>query len=619
MLQSHGQRLSQNCLALYCGAPVRLFNVQTAWRFLRLYTSATKDSTSDQQQKLLCQIRAYQKENVTIPWHMLVAQYRMPFDSMKQIQAQDDAKNRAHKELSVSVTQRADQLYDKDRDRCDWETVANEFGKPLMQCLLLYDATLSTTATRLRSKITDWSAEDIEMFKAFVEKHLYFITSDNLRLTSIYLNFRHDDCVFINSMLSRPKMTADLHEAIKQCRDNGMRWKDIHERYPFWYSLAAFRSSYMHFRDELPQNQAKGDGIKWTKSETTRIKEILKMHYRPGNIKQAVEVATAEFTNRSRTSVARKTSRTRNELYLSPSKHNVAKIKRLVETHGKDWVLIGAEMEITAKQAQALWEKCTQLQHITSEWTEAEVEIIRSCIKDGITPLEASSLVGTKSIRTCTRKMASLKNSEQTERLDVHRLHWSSVDKTRLAVLTSNFDHKAIDWAHISKELGRGIKACKLKYGILSRKRHNNLSGYTDAINTEAQRQYNRRSAIDWAEVSQTVGLSERECLEICQFDEGKNRWIYDPETFSWDAANKMTGFIEANYPSPIHVNYRAVSNYMWVDANDCSHMAMLLRGEIIWTDKILAKIIELRDQGMKFKDISKQISPNIHIIDQWR
>ncbi|PIA15413.1 hypothetical protein COEREDRAFT_9354 [Coemansia reversa NRRL 1564] len=613
MLQSHGQRLSQNCLALYCGTPVRLFNVQTAWRFLRLYTSATKDSTSDQQQKLLCQIRAYQKENVTIPWHMLVAQYRMPFDSMKQIQAQDDTRIREQKELSVRVTQRAEQLYNKDRGRCDWETVANEFGKPLLQCLALYDSSSSTIVARSRPNITDWPIEDVEVLKSFIAKHLDSTTSNNLQLASIYMNVRHDDCVFINSMLSRPKMTADLHEAIKQCRDNGMRWKDIHERYPFWYSLAAFRSSYMHFRDELPQTADKDNKIKWTESETTRIQEILKEHYKPGSMRLAKKVATAEFADKPKIKVLNKVIRTRNNLYLKSNKHNVEKIRRLVETHGEDWVRIGAEMRITANQVQNLWKKCAQRYNVTSGWAEDEVEIIRNCIKNGIGPAEASRLVGTKLMSTCADMMNKLNNSEQTERLDVHRLHWSSVDKTRLAVLTSNFDHKAIDWAHISKELGRGIKACKLKYGILSRKRHNNLSGYTDAINTEAQRQYEQRSEIDWAEVSQTVGLSERECLEICQFDEGKNRWIYDPETFSWDAANKMTAFIEANYPSPIHVNYRAVSNYMWVDINACINMAMLLRGEIEWTDKILAKIIELRDQGMKFKDISKQISPNLH------
>ncbi|PIA14117.1 hypothetical protein COEREDRAFT_10645 [Coemansia reversa NRRL 1564] len=578
MLQCRGLRFSQNYLALYGGAPVRLLNAQTAWRFSRLYASATKDTTSDQQQKLIYEIRTYQKENMTIPWYILAAQYRMTINSIKQILAQDDARIRAQKELSMRVTQRAEQLYDKDRGRCDWETVANEFGKPLKQCLALYDTSFSTIVARSRPKITDWPVEDIEMIRSFIVKHLDSITSDNLRLASVYMNVRHDDCISINSLFNRPKVTAELHEAIKQCRDN-----------------------------------AKDNGIKWTESETTRIREILKEHYKPGSIRLAIKVATAEFADKPKIKVMTKVSSTRNELYLKPSKHNEAKMRRLVETHGEDWVRIGVEMRITANQAQNLWRKCAQLHITTPAWTEDEVEILRKCIKNGIGSSKASRLVGTKLIANCANMMQRLRKSEQTGRLNLHRSQWSSADKTRLMVLVSASDSRTIDWAHISKELGREINACRLMYPILNRENNNRLLRYTDATNAEARRQYEQRSEIDWAQASQAVGLSERECLEICQFDVGKTRWIYDPDTFSWDTANKMTGFIKANYPSPTPVNYRAVSNYMWVDINDCIHMAMLLRGEIEWTDKISARIAELRSQGMKFKDISRQLSPNLH------
>ncbi|PIA14109.1 hypothetical protein COEREDRAFT_82937 [Coemansia reversa NRRL 1564] len=612
MLQCRGLRFSQNCLALYGGAPARLLNAQTAWRFSRLYASATKDTTSDQQQRLIYEIRTYQKENVTIPWYMLAAQYRMTIDSIKQILGQDDTRIREQKELSVRVTQRAEQLYDKDRGRCDWEAVANEFEKPLMQCLALYDAALSTIVARSRPNITDWPVEDVEVIKSFVAKHLDSITSDNLRLASIYMNVTHDDCISINFLFGRPKMTADLHEAIKQCREDGMRWKDIHVKYPFWRSWQTLCFSYTRFGRKLPHKAARDVQIKWTKSETTRIQEILKEHYKPGNIRLAIQVATAEFAYKPKIKVKGKIIRTHKKLYLKPSKQNEAKMRRLVETHGEDWIRIGAEMRITTNQAQKLWKKCAQLHSATSAWTEDEVEILRKCIKNGIGPAEASRLVGTKRICNCANMMNTLRKSEQTGRLNVHGRQWSSVDKTRLMVLVSAFDHKAVDWAHISKELGREIKACKSQHVILNRENNNRLLRYTDATNAEARRQYEQRSGIDWAQVSQTVGLSERECLEICQFDVGKTRWTYDPDTFSWDTANKMTGFIKANYPPPTPVNYRAVSNYMWVDINDCAYMAMLLRGEVEWTDKIIARVAKLRSQGMKFKDISKQISPNL-------
>ncbi|KAJ2799046.1 hypothetical protein H4R20_004587, partial [Coemansia guatemalensis] len=371
MLQRRVLNFPQTWLALHGVVSTRLSNAQNAWRLSRPYASAAKDSTADQHQKLISQIRAYQKENVTIPWYALGAQYRLSFDSMEQILAQDDARIRAQKELSLRISQRADQLYNEERGRCDWETLAIEFDKPLIECLALYDATLSTIVRKSRPNIEDWQVGAIGVLKEFVTKHIDIITSDNLRLASIYMNVRYEDCIPIYSLLSHLKMTTQLHKAIKQPNPN--------------------------------------------------------------------------------------------------------------------------------------------------------------------TPL------------------------------------WSPADENRLIVLASANDSTKIDWAYVSKELGRGVYACKLRHAILTRKKGICLSKYVDAVDSEVKRQYEQRSVIDWAQVSQAVGLSELQCLEICQFNEGKVRWVYGPDTFSWDTANKMTAFIEANYPTPIPVNYRAVSNYMWVDADDCS------------------------------------------------
>ncbi|KAJ2274168.1 hypothetical protein GGH14_004181, partial [Coemansia sp. RSA 370] len=87
-------------------------------------------------------------------------------------------------------------------------------------------------------------------------------------------------------------------------------------------------------------------------------------------------------------------------------------------------------------------------------------------------------------------------------------------------------------------------------------------------------------------------------------------RWIYHPDTFSWDIANRMTSFIKDNYPKPLPVNYTAVSNYMWIEIGDCVKMASLLRGEMTWTDEVIAQVVKLREQGMIYKDIARQLSP---------
>ncbi|PIA14259.1 hypothetical protein COEREDRAFT_10615 [Coemansia reversa NRRL 1564] len=569
MVQCRGLHFPQNYLALCSGLALRVSNAQRFWRLSRLYASTIKDTTANQ--KLIYQIRAYQKENVTIPWYILTGQYRMTVDSMKQILAQDDARICAQKELSVRVTQRADQLYDNDRGRCDWETLAKEFDKPLMECLVIYDTSLSTIATRSRPRLTDWPAEDIETLRAFVAAHVYSNAVDNIRLVEVYMNVIFEDCIPVLSMLSYPKMTTDLFEAIKQCRNSGMKWATIHTRYPFWCGYNALSRAFRRFNNGPSQKSAKCDTIKWNESETTRIQEIVNKHYRLGDLKRVLEIAIGEFSDKPKYLVEWKVTRICYATQRPSTDCNGVRWKRLMDAHGENWKQIGARMGITAKKVLFLWIKNEQLLKRIQIWTESETDIIRNCIKDGTGPVEASRLVGTKSVYSCARKMDELENPGQR---DAHQRYWSLADDMRLTVLASAYNSMAIDWEHISKELGRRISACK--------------------------------------QVGQTVGLSERECLEICQFSEGKTRWIYDPDTFSWDAANKMTGFIEANYPSPTPVNYRAVSNYMWVDINDCIHMAMLLRGEIQWTDKIVERIVELRKQGMQFKYIAKQLSPNL-------
>ncbi|KAJ1725320.1 hypothetical protein LPJ61_005656, partial [Coemansia biformis] len=133
-----------------------------------------------------------------------------------------------------------------------------------------------------------------------------------------------------------------------------------------------------------------------------------------------------------------------------------------------------------------------------------------------------------------------------------------------------------------------------------------------DATNQEVQRQLSQGHQIDWAQVSQAVGLDVLKCLEICQVDNGKARWTYDPNTFSWEMADRMKTFIADNYPAPATPNFRAVSNYMWIARDDCIHMSDMLKGNIVWTDEIKARVVEMRRTGMPFNDIGKQLSPNL-------
>ncbi|KAJ2328443.1 hypothetical protein IWW51_001203 [Coemansia sp. RSA 2702] len=270
--------------------------------------------------------------------------------------ALDDDRLQKRRELSARVTQLADQAFDSQRGRCDWDSVVKKFDMPLMECLGLFNASLSSVPVRSLPKFVDWLPNDFPLLKEFVQQFSGTLTTDDQQLVSAFMNVKQANCVMAYSMCIRPRMTTDLFELITSYRDKDMTWKVSHA----------------------------------------------------------------------------------------------------------------------------------------------------------------------------------------------------------------------------------------------------------------VKKQYTQHQSVDWARVSESVGLSVHECLEANQFSDGKARWIYDPDTFSWDMANRMTKFIETNYPRPLPVNYTAVSNYMWIERDDCIKMAGLLRGEMTWTEDAVAKVVELRSQGTKYKDIARQLSPNL-------
>ncbi|KAJ2655033.1 hypothetical protein IW148_006193, partial [Coemansia sp. RSA 1199] len=107
---------------------------------------------------------------------------------------------------------------------------------------------------------------------------------------------------------------------------------------------------------------------------------------------------------------------------------------------------------------------------------------------------------------------------------------------------------------------------------------------HTQTVSHEVQKQYEQQQSVNWTKVAHQLGLTERQCLEANQFNDGKARWNYNPDEFSWDMADRMTTFIKDNYPQPLPIDYTAVSNYMWINMSDCAKMANLLRGKVVWT-----------------------------------
>ncbi|KAJ2324242.1 hypothetical protein IWW51_003369, partial [Coemansia sp. RSA 2702] len=393
---------------------------------------------------------------------------------MEQMVALDDDRLQKRRELSARVTQLADQAFDPQRGRCDWDSVVKKLDMPLMECLGRFDASLSSVPVRSLPKFVDWLPDDFTLLKEFVQQFPGTLTADDQRLVSAFMNVNQADCAMAYNMCIRPRMTTELFELMASYREKGMPWRDIYQQIPVFAS--------------------------------------------------GITVADME------------------------------RVKALVDEYGQDWTQVG----------QAI-------------------------------------------------KMREMKLADSTEEATVNKSYWTSDDEAQLLHLVTPYDPHAIDWTTIAGDLGRAVNACRHKYRQLRKQRKPKLAAeHADAVSHAVKKQYTQHQSMDWAQVSESVGLSERECLEANQFGDGKARWIYDPDTFSWDMANRMTKFIKTNYPRPLPVNYTAVSNYMWIEPDDCFKMASLLRGEMTWTKDVLAKAVELRGQGMMYKDIARQLSPNL-------
>ncbi|KAJ2305207.1 PHO85 cyclin-1 [Coemansia sp. RSA 2706] len=489
----------------------------------------------ERQREIVAAIRACQKDGVTVPWFDLAYRFKLPQSDMEQIVALDDDRLQKRREQSARVTQLADQAFDSQHGRCDWDSVVKDLDMPLMECLDLFDVSLSSVPVRSLPKFMDWLPDDFPLLKGFVQQFPGTLTADEWRLVSAFMNIKLAGCVMAYSMCIHPRMTTELFELIASYREKGMPWKDIYQQLPVFASVQALPSVYSRFKAKVSRGLKPATiRVRWTDAETARVREIIRQHHSHGGMRSCIRVAESEFPGRSQQSIESKLSDT---LY-------------------GHWSITVADME---------------------------------------------------------RVKALVDEYDSTEETTANRLFWNSDDKARLLHLVTLYDPRAVDWATISRELRRNVSACKLKYRQL-RKQHEpkRVTEHDDAVSHAVKKQYTQNQSVDWARVSESVGLSERECLEANQFGDGKAWWIYDPNTFSWDMANRMTAFIQTNYPRPLPVNYTAVSNYMWIERDDCIKMAGLLRGEMTWTKDAVAKVVELRNQGMMYKDIARQLSPNL-------
>ncbi|KAJ2497066.1 hypothetical protein GGH96_005384, partial [Coemansia sp. RSA 1972] len=567
---------------------------------LRHYASAIDAISLERQQEIASALRTYQKDNIAVPWLDMTKQFEISQESMEQALAADDARLQKRIKQSIRVTQLADRAYDKQRGRCDWDSVARDMDIPLIECLQLFDMALSTVPARSLPNITNWSADDISALKLFVSEHFRAVTADEWPLVSVYMNVAQIDCFMAHSMCTHPRMTPDLHEEIAQHRNDSLQWKDIFEKYPIFSRIGGLRNAYYQFK-ERDDAKPKAIHTEWTDEETRRIQELVQIYYKTGNQREVLIQAQKAFPDMSQESILDKIKQITSKV-PEITNDDIDRVKKLVYAYGKDWGRIGQEINATPRRAQRIWTQHREQQKAPQTWNEDELDALRKCIHDGVGMTEASKLIGTKTRDACNAKMILLKCSGI----------WNADDATRLVQLVSNYKCGEIDWAAIGKDIGRSADSCHIIHTKLQQKHLNSTIDHSQAVSREVQKQYEQQQSVDWTEIAQQLALTERECLEANQFNTGKDRWIYHPDEFSWNMADRMTTFINENYPQPLPINYTAVSNYMWIDMDDCTKMANLLRGEMSWTAETLAKVEKLRAQGMKFVDIGKQLSPTL-------
>ncbi|KAJ1854080.1 hypothetical protein GGH12_004764 [Coemansia sp. RSA 1822] len=328
---------------------------------------------------------------------------------MEQALAADDARLQKRAELSIRVTQMADRTYNKQCGRCDWELVARDMDMPLIECLRLFDPSLSTVPVRSLPNITNWLADDISTLKSLVLEHFGVVTADEWILVSVYMNVEQADCYMANNTRAYQRMTPGMYKEITQHRNNGLQWKDIFELYPIFGSVQVLYYAYRQFKKHA-DFKPKAKPIKWSDADTCRLKELVQTYYKPGNRREVLTQAQMGFPNRSQQSIINKIKQIRCKT-SDISQSDMDRVNKLVGAYGKDWERIGQEIDVSPLRVQRIWTRYQQQQKVTLAWTGDELDILRKCIDDGVGMAEASRLIGTKTLSACDAKMRTLKRA----------------------------------------------------------------------------------------------------------------------------------------------------------------------------------------------------------------
>ncbi|KAJ2745377.1 NADH-cytochrome b5 reductase-like [Coemansia sp. BCRC 34301] len=510
-------------------SPVRLFATQ----------SLAKPS-ADIQKAIAEEARLLQQTDESIPWYRLAAKYHLPIDEVQSVyeQAEDEAQQR--QQQSVRVTMAAERHFDSVLGRCNWNAVSIEVGLPLIECVDLFDASVSTIKPQSLIDTTGgWPKADVDELKYFVAAYFADSSAVDWKLAGAFMNVDSLECRRIGQGTYNGPINAVAYKRICEYREFGRCWKDIHQHFWQYPTSTVLRIRFYALRTKLEARLVTKYATKWTDDERERAKEIVRRHQASMATPELVDAVQRELPHKPANDISLIARRLRRELKFGQMTSTLmTRLRELVVECGEDWDRIGQELDVLPSRVLRNWKRYCESGGNRADWSFDDTLQLQHLTVAGIKPKEAAKLLGAKK---------------------------QDMD---------DGEHPAT---------------------------------------SEARKQLESGSiAVDWLQVSQATGLGFRECLEQSQYDVDKTPWHYDPNSFSQSTVDRMTSFIEEHYPAPTPVNYRTVSNYLWIDMDDCICIHSMLQGKFKWTKVAIKRAADLRAQRLAFKDIARRLSPTL-------
>ncbi|KAJ2112750.1 hypothetical protein IW146_004383 [Coemansia sp. RSA 922] len=576
--------------------------------------------SADIQKAIVEEIHLLQQVDKSIPWYPLAAKYRLSVDALQSIcnQAEVDAQGRQQK--SVLTTRAAERHFDNALGRCDWEAVASELNTPLIECLDLFDVSNSTIQPRSLIKIYGgWSKTDMERLRQFIAANYVGDSTVDWKCAGVYMNVDYLECQRVGLGTFSSPLNEVGYRRICEFRDSKMRWKDIHQYFLQYSNVTSLMDRYYRLKSKLNGGTVDELTAEWTDAERERTKDLIEQHVESTSRSELVDIIKHGLPARPLRDIRNFCRLYTSELEMhSISLDQMTRLRELVAEYGEDWGRVGEALGVLPSRAQYNWVKYGGDEGYHSVWTVDETRRIQRLIDSGVKPQEAAKPLGLRSPRPCQAKLARAGASARRRRDNtLPKTHWSAADDDTLSKMVDGLGmNTAVRWELVSKSLGRSVKACQVRVAVVNRSRRHMqvMDDKESLVTSEVQRQFESSGAVDWSQVSQATELGLRECLELSQYDVYKVGWQYGLDSLFQDMVDRMTSFIKEHYPVPTPVNYRAVSNYMWVAMEDCIRIHDILQGKFKWTRADYERASALRAQGLTLKEVARHLSPTLSL-----